>query len=60
MDDFGGCGCILLHELLHKWGFSTSQASLGASKGSGDVENAMIYIARELFKSDCKGNDVWD
>ena len=60
MDDFGGCGCILLHELLHKWGFSTSQASLGASKGSGDVENAMIYIARELFKSDCNGNDVWD
>ena len=62
---YGGCGCLMVHELLHKYGFSTQGHSLqNDSKTRGQIndrnlstENAMVRIARTLTGKMCKGYD---
>ena len=59
----GGCGCLVLHELLHYLGFDSRRA--GADKKSDDkridkdirvrdMENAMIRLARHLLRKNKK------
>ncbi len=56
----GGCGCILMHELMHKHGMQTPATKDVEAKRP--IENAMIeiekYILRELKDRNCKGYDV--
>ena len=63
-ETYGGCGCLILHELLHKLGFKTTQQDPPtdgdinkASKEyvrtyirNRDTENGMVRLARHLLK----------
>ena len=52
----GGCGCFMMHELMHKYGMSVSNITDDSVKRN--VENAMIEIARLILGKECKGYDV--
>ena len=58
-DGNGGCGCFLLHELMHKNGMTVLQDNEAKEL---DIENAMIKIQRVVLKALpgrlCKGYGV--
>ncbi len=57
MSKHGGCGCVLLHEVLHFMGFKTDEEE--RKSGNYRKDNALIHISNELQKKyKCKGYDV--
>ena len=67
MDTCGGCGCLLVHELLHRHGFINQGISSQNRPGTNSNierknranENGMVRLARLLLKRNCKGYDTW-
>ena len=56
---FGGCGCLILHEVLHEMGLRANEKEY--NKGNYRRDNAMVLLARELLKGskfNCKGYDI--
>ena len=58
-DKHGGCGCFIMHELMHKYGMRIPREDKPHELA---IENAMIEIQRiilgEFSKHVCKGYDV--
>ena len=59
LSKWGGCGCLMVHELLHALGFSLRRGS-ASKEWNRKRENGMIYLARYLLNKSCKGYDVWE
>ena len=56
---WGGCGCLILHEVLHVIGLKANEEEFNRQNYRRD--NAMIKLANELLKTSkkhCKGYDV--
>ena len=56
---FGGCGCLILHEVLHTMGLKANEKEY--KQGNYRRDNAMVLLARELLKGskfNCKGYDI--
>ena len=56
---FGGCGCLILHEVLHEMGLRANEKEY--NQGNYRRDNAMVLLARELLKGskfNCKGYDI--
>ena len=57
---YGGCGCIILHEVLHAIGFKANEDEYRQNNFRRD--DAMILLARELLKASkkfrCRGYDI--
>ena len=58
-DKHGGCGCFIMHELMHKYGMRIPRKDKPHELA---IENAMIEIQRIILgafsKHVCKGYDV--
>ena len=58
----GGCGCFIMHELMHRHGMRIPSLNSMREKYELQIENAMIeiqqYILRELTDRTCKGYDI--
>ena len=67
MSNYGGCACLMVHELLHKYGFSNKETSIYNSSDTNRAiedsnkanENGMIKFARKLLNRKCNGYDTW-
>ncbi len=67
MSIYGGCACLMVHELLHKYGFSNKETSINNSSDRNRAiedstkanENGMIRFARKLLNRKCNGYDTW-
>ena len=56
---FGGCGCLILHEVLHTMGLKANEKEY--KQGNYRRDNAMVLLARELLKGskfNCKGYGI--
>jgi len=69
LSKWGGCGCLMVHELLHALGFDLQFEDASGmfpgtiekvEKGNRERENGMVYLARYLLGKACKGYDVWE
>ena len=69
LSKWGGCGCLMVHELLHALGFDLQLEDESGmfpgtiekvEKGNRERENGMVYLARYLLGKACKGYDVWE
>ena len=49
----GGCGCFMMHELMHKYGMSNKKIANNSVKIN--IEKAMIEIARLILGKECEG-----
>ena len=58
----GGCGCFIMHELMHRYGMTTPHGSQAAELRGEKIEKAMIemqkYILRHLKDRNCKGHGI--
>ena len=52
----GGCGCFMMHELMHKYGMSNKKIANNSVKIN--IEKAMIEIARLILGKECEGYGV--
>ena len=67
VDRYGGCACLMFHEVMHKLGFYNDSVSKQqreevnkANKSRNTArENGMIRLARIILGRRCNGYDTW-